>query len=112
MTDADIVARATAAQTGMTGNSNFQNLPVGLATFKTDIESFSALISEALDGSKKNHCSEEQAAAGRHQVAQTADTFCGSSLQRRHGDFQVQRFGTGFNNQSSTGAVASARHSP
>ena len=53
MTDADIVARATAVQTGMTGNSNFQNLPVDLATFKTDIESFSALISEALDGSKK-----------------------------------------------------------
>ncbi len=49
-TDADIVARATAAQTGMTGNSNLQNLPVDLATFKTDIESFSALISEALDG--------------------------------------------------------------
>ena len=53
MTDADIVARATAAQTGMTGNSNFQNLPLDLATFKTDIESVSALISEALDGSQK-----------------------------------------------------------
>src|SRR5437899_5145757 len=53
MTDADIVARATAVQTGMTGNSNFQNLPVDLATFETGIESLSALISEALDRSKK-----------------------------------------------------------
>jgi len=51
MTDADIVARATAVQTGMTGNSNFQNLPVDLKAFKTEIDSFSALISEALDGS-------------------------------------------------------------
>src|SRR5262249_11412686 len=53
MTDSDIVARATAVQTGMIGNSNFQNLPVDLPTFKSDIESFSGLISEALDGSKK-----------------------------------------------------------
>jgi hypothetical protein len=53
MTDADIVARALAVQSGMTGNSNFQNLPVDLAAFKTDIDSLSAFISEALDGSKK-----------------------------------------------------------
>jgi hypothetical protein len=53
MTDADIVARAAAVQTGLTGNPNFQNLPVDLAAFKTDIDSFSALISAALDGSTK-----------------------------------------------------------
>ena len=43
----------TAVQTGLTGNSNFQNLPVDLAVLKTDIESLSALIAESLDGSKK-----------------------------------------------------------
>ena len=53
MSDADLVARSTAVQTGLTGNSNFQNLPADLAVLKTDIESFSALISETLDGSKK-----------------------------------------------------------
>ena len=53
MTDADVVARAMAVLTGMTGNSNFQNLPVDLPTFKIDIDSLSTLISEALDGSKK-----------------------------------------------------------
>ena len=53
MSDADIVQRGTAAQTGLTGNSNFQNLPVDLAVLKTDIESLSALIAESLDGSKK-----------------------------------------------------------
>ena len=53
MTDATLVTRATAVYTGMTGNSNFQNLPVDPTAFKTDIDSFSALISEALDGSKK-----------------------------------------------------------
>ena len=53
MSDADIVARGTAVLTGLTGNSSFQNLPADLAVLKTNIESFSALISEALDGSKK-----------------------------------------------------------
>jgi len=53
MTDADIIARATAVLTGMTGNSNFPNSPVDLSAFKTDIDTFSALISQALDGSKK-----------------------------------------------------------
>ena len=53
MSDADIVQRGTAVQTGLTGNSNFQNLPVDLAVLKTNIDSFSALIAEALDGSKK-----------------------------------------------------------
>src|SRR2546421_11057722 len=53
MSDADLVARSTAVQTGLTGNSNFQNLPGDLEILKADIESFSALISETLDGSKK-----------------------------------------------------------
>src|SRR5689334_20006311 len=53
MSDHDVVVRGTAVQTGMTGNSNFQNPPVDLAALKTNIESYSALISEALDGSKK-----------------------------------------------------------
>jgi hypothetical protein len=53
MTDAELVARATAVQSGLSGNSNFPTLPVDLAAFKTDIDSLSALISEALDGSKK-----------------------------------------------------------
>ena len=53
MSDVDVVVRGTAAETGLTGNSNFQNLPVDLAALKTDIDSFSALIAEAMDGSKK-----------------------------------------------------------
>src|SRR2546430_789314 len=53
MSDADIVARGRAVQTGLTGNLNFQNLPAELAVLKTEIDSFSALIAEALDGSKK-----------------------------------------------------------
>jgi|SRR5579883_899650 len=53
MTDADIVARATAVLAGMTGNSNFPNLPVDLGKFKADVDALSNLISEGLDGSKK-----------------------------------------------------------
>jgi len=53
MSDLDVVVRGTAAQTGLTGNTNFTNLPVDLTALKTDIDSFSALIAEAQDGSKK-----------------------------------------------------------
>ena len=53
MSDDNIVHVGMAVQTGLTGNSNFQNLPVDLAALKTDIDSFSALIAEAMDGSKK-----------------------------------------------------------
>ena len=53
MSDADIVQRGTAVDTGMTGNSNFPNSPVDLAALKTNLESLSALMAEAQDGSKK-----------------------------------------------------------
>ena len=53
MSDADIVQRGTAIQTGMTGNSNFPNPPADLTALKTNIESLSALMAEAQDGSKK-----------------------------------------------------------
>jgi hypothetical protein len=51
--DADVVTRGTAVQTKMTGNSNYPSPPVDLAILKTTIDSLSALMAEALDGSKK-----------------------------------------------------------
>jgi hypothetical protein len=53
MSDSDVVVRGTAVQTGMAGNANFPNPTVDLAALKTDIDSFSALMAEAEDGSKK-----------------------------------------------------------
>ncbi len=53
MSDDAIVHVGMAVQTGLTRNSNFQNLPVDLAVLKTNIDSFSALIAESMDGSKK-----------------------------------------------------------
>src|SRR5579862_164279 len=51
--DADLVSHATNIQTAMTGNTNFPTPPVDLASLKTAIETFSGLIAQALDGSKK-----------------------------------------------------------
>ena len=51
--DGDVVSRAANIQVAMTGNGNFPNSPVDMAALKTAIETFSALIAEALDGSKK-----------------------------------------------------------
>jgi hypothetical protein len=53
MSDTDVVVRGSAVQTSLTGNSHFANLPVDPAILKTNIDSFSALIAEAEDGSKK-----------------------------------------------------------
>ena len=39
MSDDAIVHVGMAVQTGLTGNSNFQNLPVDLAVLKTNIDS-------------------------------------------------------------------------
>jgi hypothetical protein len=51
--DADIVVRASAVLTSLTGNAHFTALPVDLATIKTNIDSFAALVAEAEDGGKK-----------------------------------------------------------
>jgi hypothetical protein len=53
MSDADVVQRGTQVVTGLTGNTNFTTLPVDLATLKAGLDSYSVLIAEAADGSKK-----------------------------------------------------------
>ena len=53
VSDADVVSRCTNIQTSMTGNPHFPNPPADLAALKTAIDTFSALIAQALDGSKK-----------------------------------------------------------
>ncbi|HYR85618.1 MAG TPA: fibronectin type III domain-containing protein [Terriglobia bacterium] len=52
VSDADVVSRAANVQTHMTGNANFPDPPVDLAALKTAIDTLSALIAQALDGSK------------------------------------------------------------
>lgn len=53
VSDADVLSRGNNVQTSMTGNANFPNPPVDLAALKTALDTFSALIAQALDGSKK-----------------------------------------------------------
>ena len=51
--EADLVDRATAVYTHITGNPHFPNPPVDLEALKKAIDAVSALRVEALDGSKK-----------------------------------------------------------
>ena len=53
LSDLDVVKNGIAVQTNLTGNSKFANAPVDLAVLKTDLDSLTALIAEAADGSKK-----------------------------------------------------------
>ncbi len=50
----DVVTRATAVLNGTFGNPNYTNQPVDQATFKSGIDSLSAAIAQAQDGSKKD----------------------------------------------------------
>ena len=51
--DADLVSRSNAVCNGLTGNPAYPNPPVDMASFKWAIDSYTASIADALDGSKK-----------------------------------------------------------
>ena len=53
ISDQDLVKVSTAVTTGMTGNSHFTTTPADLTVLKTDTDTLNALISQAMDGSKK-----------------------------------------------------------
>jgi hypothetical protein len=53
MPDVDLLKRLDAIRDGMIGNAAFSSPPVDMAVFKTAIDTFSALVTEALDGGKK-----------------------------------------------------------
>src|SRR4051794_34138432 len=51
--DKDIAAKAVAVLDGLTGNANFTNAPVDLATLKSAIDAYASAIAAALDGGGK-----------------------------------------------------------
>lgn len=53
MPDVDLLKRLDAIRDGMTGNAAFPSPPVDMAVFKTSIDTYSTLVTEALDGGKK-----------------------------------------------------------
>ena len=53
LSDADLLKRLDAILVSMTNNPAFPSPPVDLATFKTVIDSYNTLTTDALDGGKK-----------------------------------------------------------
>src|SRR2546421_315536 len=53
MSDTDLLKRLDAIRDGMTGNAAFPSPPVDMAMFKTAIDLFNTLVTDALDGGKK-----------------------------------------------------------
>ena len=53
VSDVDLLKRLDAIRDGMTGNAAFATPPVDMATFKTAIDLFNTLVTDALDGGKK-----------------------------------------------------------
>jgi len=52
-TPSDLLARANAVYSGLNGNPGYTRLPVDLAEFRAEIDSYAAAIAEALDGGKR-----------------------------------------------------------
>ena len=48
-----VLSQGQALLKGLTGNSNFTNLPVDLNVFKADLDSYAVSIADAKDGGKK-----------------------------------------------------------
>ena len=48
-----VLSQGHALLKGLTGNSNFTNLPVDLHVFKADLDTYAASIADAKDGGKK-----------------------------------------------------------
>ena len=51
--DTDLIQQLINVAKGLTGNPNFQNSPVDLATFKSGTDTLTVLVTEAADGGKK-----------------------------------------------------------
>jgi hypothetical protein len=51
--DVDLLKRLDAIRDGVTGNAAFPNPPVDMAVFKTAIDIYNTLVTQALDGGKK-----------------------------------------------------------
>src|SRR2546423_6733138 len=53
VSDAEVIVRCNAIHNNLNGNSHFPVPPVDLGTLRNEIDKFSAMAAEALDGSKK-----------------------------------------------------------
>jgi Fibronectin type III domain len=53
VSDELFLGRLNAVYTGTNGNAAYPNPPIDMTAFKADIDAYSALITQALDGSKK-----------------------------------------------------------
>jgi len=51
--DVDLLKRLDAIHSGMNGNKAFPNAPIDLAVFKTAVDTYHVLVTDALDGGKK-----------------------------------------------------------
>jgi hypothetical protein len=53
MSDTNLIQQLINVDKGLTGNPNFSNTPVDLATFKSGIDMLTVLVTDAADGSNK-----------------------------------------------------------
>jgi hypothetical protein len=100
VSDADVIVRCNTIQTNIDGNSYFAVPPVDPATLKKEIDKFSALVTQAHDGSKKAIAEKNK----QREVVIKMVRLRGY-LQRRHGDLSNQRIPTGFDDQDILRAV-------
>ena len=108
LVDADLISRATAVLTGLTGNTNYANPPIDLATFKSGYRHLLGVSCRECRWQQEGDRREKEAARRRGEEPEAFGPLCRGHLQRRHGDLQVQRVSPGFHGEGRTTAFADA----
>src|SRR4051794_3686943 len=98
LSDVDLLKRLDAVHHGMAGNKAFANPPVDMAVFKTAIDMFSALVTDALDGGKRAISAKRK----QREVVIKIATQLGYHVQAASNDDLATFHTSGFLAQSNT----------
>ena len=91
VSDELFLGRLNAVYSGTNGNPAYPNPPIDMNAFKADIDSYSGVITEALDGSKKAISEKKEETGSVNEVASPARPLRRDHVQERHADVSVER---------------------
>jgi len=105
VSDELFLGRLNAVYSGTNGNPAYPNPPIDMNAFKADIDSYSGVITEALDGSKKaisEKKKKREALTKSLRLPLRRD-----HVQERHADVSVERIRGRFHDSYSGNAIGS-----
>jgi hypothetical protein len=92
LTDTDLLKRLDGIHDGITGNTNFPTPPIDMATFKSAIDSYDTLTTDALDGGKKAVSAKKKQREAVIKMAQDLGHYVGSQSNNDLAIFNTSGF--------------------